>query len=66
VTTNRRGDPQDRENCPVGFVIPELNITFHARFPGTAVEREYAALLALLESKIRSIGETDAATNPQS
>ncbi len=49
MTTKRRGDPQDRENCPVGFLIPELDITFHSRFPGTATECEYAALLALLE-----------------
>jgi hypothetical protein len=33
----------------VSFVIPELKITFRARYNGTAAECEYASLLALLE-----------------
>lgn len=33
----------------VSFVIPELKITFRARYSGTAAECEYASLLALLE-----------------
>ncbi len=49
VITNRRNEPHVRENCSVGFLIPEVDISFQARFLGTAVECEYAALLALLE-----------------
>jgi len=33
----------------VSFVIPELNITFRAKYMGTQLECHYAALLALLE-----------------
>ncbi|HEX9750316.1 MAG TPA: hypothetical protein VGB22_03355 [candidate division Zixibacteria bacterium] len=33
----------------MSFVIPELSITFRARFHGTQAACEYASLLALLE-----------------
>jgi len=41
--------PHQRGPGVVSFVIPELSITFRARYMGTELECYYAALLALLE-----------------
>lgn len=43
------GQPDEPGAGFVSFVIPELKITFRARYQGTAGECEYASLLALLE-----------------
>jgi len=42
-------DPALRGPGVVSFVIPEMNITFRAKYMGTELECYYAALLALLE-----------------
>lgn len=42
-------DPGHRGPGVVTFVIPDLDITFRARYMGTEIECHYAALLALLE-----------------
>jgi len=42
-------NPQQRGPGVVSFVIPELSITFRAKYMGTEIECCYAALLALLE-----------------
>jgi len=46
---NKPGPPEESGSGTVSFHLPELNITFRARYRGTAVACEYAALLALLE-----------------
>ncbi len=43
------GPPEQPGSGVVSFCIPDLNITFRARFQGTSPACEYAALLALLE-----------------
>ncbi len=43
------GPPETSGNGIVSFCLPELNITFRARYNGTSAACEYAALLALLE-----------------
>jgi hypothetical protein len=42
-------NPHQRGPGVVSFVIPDLNITFRAKYMGTQMECYYAALLALLE-----------------
>jgi len=42
-------NPEQRGPGIVSFVIPELDITFRAKYAGTEMECHYAALLALLE-----------------
>lgn len=46
---DKPGAPDQSGNGTVSFHFPELNITFRARYRGTALACEYAALLALLE-----------------
>lgn len=48
-TSHKPGSPEKAADGTVSFVIPELNITFHARTHGTKAACEYASLLALLE-----------------
>lgn len=48
-SSEKSGLPEDSGLGFVSFVIPELKITFRARYSGTAAECEYASLLALLE-----------------
>lgn len=48
-SSDKAGPPDDPGPGCVSFVIPELKITFRARYHGTASECEYASLLALLE-----------------
>ena len=43
------GPPDERGYGVVSFHLPDLEITFRARYKGTALACEYAALLALLE-----------------
>jgi ribonuclease HI len=43
------GPPEKAGDGMVSFCLPELNITFRARYRGTSASCEYAALLALLE-----------------
>ena len=43
------GSPDKPGRGIVSFHLPELNITFRARYKGTAIACQYAALLALLE-----------------
>ena len=43
------GPPEKLGSGTVSFCLPELNITFRARYRGTSATCEYAALLALLE-----------------
>lgn len=43
------GLPEDAGDGVVSFCIPELSITFRARYHGNAATCEYASLLALLE-----------------
>ena len=43
------GPPHEVADGTVTFVIPELKITFRARYRGTRGACEYAGLLALLE-----------------
>jgi len=47
--SEKPGPPDQPGPGFVSFVIPELKITFRARFHGTASACEYASLLALLE-----------------
>lgn len=42
-------NPEQRGLGVVSFTVPELNISFRAKYMGTAIECRYAALLALLE-----------------
>jgi len=42
-------DPQQRGLGVVSFIVPELNVSFRAKYMGTEIECYYAALLALLE-----------------
>jgi len=42
-------NPSERGPGVVSFVIPELNISFRAKYMGTDMECNYAALLSLLE-----------------
>jgi ribonuclease HI len=46
---HKPGPPETTGDGVVSFCLPELNITFRARYRGTAASCEYAALLALLE-----------------
>ena len=46
---DKTGEPDEVGDGVVSFSFPELKITFRARFRGTMVGCEYAALLALLE-----------------
>ncbi len=48
-SSDKPGPPQESGSGCVSFVIPELKITFRARYQGTAAECEFASLLALLE-----------------
>lgn len=48
-SSEKSGLPEDAGVGFLSFVIPELKITFRARYNGTAAECEYASLLALLE-----------------
>jgi hypothetical protein len=48
-SSEKTGLPDEPGPGFVSFVIPELRITFRARYTGTAGECEYASLLALLE-----------------
>lgn len=48
-SSEKPGPPDETGSGYVSFVIPELKITFRARYHGTAVACEYASLLALLE-----------------
>ena len=48
-SSEKPGSPDEPGSGYVSFVIPELKITFRARYHGTAAELEYASLLALLE-----------------
>jgi hypothetical protein len=48
-SSNKPGDSEEVANTTVSFAIPELNITFRARYRGNKAACEYAALLALLE-----------------
>lgn len=48
-SSEKSGQPDDPGPGIVSFVIPEMKITFRARYNGTAAECEYASLLALLE-----------------
>lgn len=48
-SSEKSGVPEDAGLGFVSFVIPELKITFRARYNGSAAECEYASLLALLE-----------------
>lgn len=43
------GPPEESGDGVVSFCIPELNITFRARYHGNTAACEYASLLALLE-----------------
>ena len=43
------GLPEETGDGVVSFCIPELSITFRARYRGNAATCEYASLLALLE-----------------
>lgn len=42
-------NPECRGPGVVSFVVPELKISFRAKYMGTEIECRYAALLALLE-----------------
>lgn len=46
---DKPGAPDKSGDGIVSFHFPDLNITFRARYRGTALACEYAALLALLE-----------------
>ena len=46
---HKPGPPETSGDGTVSFCLPELNITFRARYSGTSAACEYAALLALLE-----------------
>ena len=48
-SSDKSGPPDQTGPGFVSFVIPELKITFRARYNGTAAACEYAGLLALLE-----------------
>lgn len=48
-SSEKSGHPDAIGPGCVSFVIPELKITFRARYDGTAAACEYAGLLALLE-----------------
>lgn len=48
-SSEKPGSPDEAGSGYVSFVIPEMKITFRARYRGTATELEYASLLALLE-----------------
>jgi len=48
-SSEKPGPPEEPSDAVVSFSIPELSITFRARFHGTATACEYAGLLALLE-----------------
>ncbi|MBI3872739.1 MAG: hypothetical protein HY304_06660 [candidate division Zixibacteria bacterium] len=48
-SSEKPGLPHEPGDGFVSFVIPELSITFRARYRGTAAACEYASLLALLE-----------------
>jgi hypothetical protein len=48
-SSEKKGPPDEPGSGYVSFVIPELKITFRARYHGTASACEYASLLALLE-----------------
>jgi hypothetical protein len=48
-SSEKPGPPNEPAEGFVSFVIPELSITFRARYRGTAAACEYAGLLALLE-----------------
>jgi hypothetical protein len=48
-SSEKSGPPEEPGSGFVSFVIPELKITFRARYHGTAAACEYASLLALLE-----------------
>jgi hypothetical protein len=43
------GEPTEIGDGVVSFCLPEVNITFRARYRGTSDACDYAALLALLE-----------------
>jgi len=43
------GDPSEIGDGVLSFCLPEAQITFRARYRGTAATCDYAALLALLE-----------------
>lgn len=46
---DKPGPPEKAGYGTVSFHLPDLDITFRARYRGTALACEYAALLALLE-----------------
>ena len=48
-SSEKPGPPDEPGSGYVAFVIPEMKITFRARYHGSATECEYASLLALLE-----------------
>ncbi len=48
-SSDKSGPANEPGSGYVSFVIPEMKITFRARYHGTAAECEYASLLALLE-----------------
>jgi hypothetical protein len=48
-SSHKPGQPLDIADGTVSFAIPELDITFRARYRGTKAACEYGALLALLE-----------------
>ena len=48
-SSEKPGPPDEPGSGYVAFVIPEMKITFRARYHGTATACEYASLLALLE-----------------
>ena len=48
-SSEKPGPPTEAGAGFVSFVIPELAITFRARYQGTQAACEYAGLLALLE-----------------